>query len=115
MKTNKIAFIIGDYKVNLVGTDISFERLVDRDEKQNSLTKDDLVQEVVAAVKHVITEKENRQYRKLSFAFQAQVGNQLKNSGIILPKPLSEYLSDYPETFRIGTHPYTKAATVSIR
>lgn len=83
--------------------------------RPTSLTNAALLQAVIAAVNYVICEKENRQYRRLSFAFQAQVGNQLKRSGIDLPKPLGEYLSDYPQIFRIGTHPYTHAATVSIR
>ena len=116
MKNHKITFIIDGYSgVNLFGKAISFEDTAIETRRPTSLTNAALLQAVIAAVNYVICEKENRQYRRLSFAFQAQVGNQLKSSGIVLPKPLGEYLADYPQIFRIGTHPYTHAATVSIR
>lgn len=116
MKNHKITFIIDGYSgVNLFGKAISFEDTAIETRRPTSLTNAALLQAVIAAVNYVICEKENRQYRRLAFAFQAQVGNQLKRSGIDLPKPLGEYLADYPQIFRIGTHPYTHAATVSIR
>ncbi len=93
--------------------------ITDRFLKQDSLCKginaDELLKEVVSSVNQVISEKEKLQGRKLSFAFQAQVGNQLKRSGIALPASLSEYFATYPHVFKTGTHPYTQALTVSIR
>lgn len=74
-----------------------------------------LLSTVVSAIDKVIAEKEQAQGRKLAFAFQAQVGTQLKQNGVTLPMPLGEYLNSYPTVFKTGLHPTTKALTVSIR
>lgn len=73
------------------------------------------LKDVISSIQQVISEKEQVQGRKLAFAFQAQVGTQLKKKGIALSVPLSTYLQSFPMVFKTGTHPVTQALTVSIR
>lgn len=74
-----------------------------------------LLDDVITAVKQVIKNAEVIKGHKLVFALQAQVGTYLKRNGIVLPKPLGEYLDSYPDVFMTGTHPVTQALTVSVR
>lgn len=73
-----------------------------------------LLQKVVLTVEQVISAKEQAQGRRLAFAFQSQVGAQLRRNGVSLPVSLGEFLASYPGVFRTGTHPITQALTVSI-
>ena len=85
-------------------------------QQENELDKEDLMLKgVVDAIQEVISEKEKLQDRKLAFAFQAQVGTQLKKNGVELPVGLKQYLESYPQIFRTGTHPVTQALTVSVK
>ena len=88
---------------------------VDAVQSQTSLPIQGFLPAVISAVKNVIREKEQREGRRLVFAFQAQVGTELQNNGVYVPGKLSEFFRAFPDVFKTGYHPKTMAETVSLR
>jgi len=75
-----------------------------------------LQQQIVNAVKQVISDKEQRWNTILKFALTGEVGKYLHKNGVRLPygQSLSDFFRANPSLFRIGSHPKTGACTVSI-
>lgn len=110
IQTNSMTELMKQKSPNLLGGMVA-----QRPMKISSNGISSLLKSVIDSVNQVISKKELLQGCRLAFALQAQVGTQLKNNGIALPVPLREFLESYPTVFKTGTHPLTKALTVSVR
>lgn len=89
--------------------------IVKRNPRNSSLTPAQILQnKVKGTIADVIQAQSQKQGRHLVFCLQAEVGKELKRRGITLPESLGSYLAARPSVFRVGTHPYTKARTVSV-
>ncbi len=89
--------------------------IVKRNPRNPSLTPAQILQnKVKGTIADVIQAQSQKQGRHLVFALQSEVGKELRRRGITLPESLGSYLAARPSVFRVGTHPYTQARTVSV-